>query len=184
MTQHAGAAQAGPAAAARMPITQENALSHLPLLENWLRAREKDQDEGDDESRMSVCQAAICKLVEYIQLNFADVESPLYSSSPFREEIDAEVRAVYLNKSDEDGPEFGLSFGNIPIFGDPEGKKKGVRRRRRKGDKGPVLDVGCIWVTEVKKNSPAARCGDIKLRDELLSLNGQLMVGVDVTGAR
>lgn len=186
MTQHAGAAQAGPAAAARMPITQENALSHLPLLENWLRAREKDRDEGD-ESRMSaggVCQAAICKLVEYIQLNFAEVESSLYSSSPFREETDAEVKAVYLNKSEEDGPEFGLSFGNIPIFGDPEGKKKGVRRRRRKGDKGPVLDVGCIWVTEVKKNSPAAHCGDIKLRDELLSLNGQLMVGVDVTGAR
>ncbi|XP_050966616.1 PDZ domain-containing protein 2 isoform X1 [Labeo rohita] len=164
-----------------MPITQENALSHLPLLENWLWAREKD-----DEPRTStggVCQAAIRKLVEYIQLNFAEIESPLYSTSQLREEIDAEVRAVYLNKSDEDGSEFGLSFGNIPIFGDPEGKKKGVRRRRRKGDKGPVLDVGCIWVTEVKKNSPAARCGDIKLRDELLSLNGQLMVGVDVTGA-
>uniref|UniRef100_A0A8C2GZR4 PDZ domain containing 2 n=1 Tax=Cyprinus carpio TaxID=7962 RepID=A0A8C2GZR4_CYPCA len=169
----------------RMPITQENALSHLPLLENWLWAREKDRDEGNEPqmSTGSVCKAAIRKLVEYIQLNFAEVESPLYGSSQFREEIDAEVKAVYLNKSEEDGPEFGLSFGNIPIFGDPEGKKKGVRRRRRKGDKGPVLDVGCIWVTEVKKNSPAARCGDIKLRDELLSLNGQLMVGVDVTGA-
>uniref|UniRef100_A0A673KDF4 PDZ domain-containing protein 2-like n=1 Tax=Sinocyclocheilus rhinocerous TaxID=307959 RepID=A0A673KDF4_9TELE len=168
-----------------MPITQENALSHLPLLENWLWAREKDRDEGNEPrtSAGAVCQAAICKLVEYIQLNFAEVESPLYSSSQFREEIDAEVRAVYLSKSEEDGPEFGLSFGNIPIFGDPEGKKKGVRRRRRKGDKGLVLDVGCIWVTEVRKNSPAARCGDIKLRDELLSLNGQLMVGVDVTGA-
>lgn len=186
MTQHAGVAQAGPAAAARMPITQENALSHLHLLENWLWVREKDREE-DNESQMStgaVCKAAICKLVEYIQLNFAEIESPLYSGSQFREEIDAEVRAVYLNKSEEDGPEFGLSFGNIPIFGDPEGKKKGVRRRRRKGDKGPVLDVGCIWVTEVKKNSPAASCGDIKLRDELLSLNGQLMIGVDVTGAR
>uniref|UniRef100_A0A672NU29 PDZ domain-containing protein 2-like n=1 Tax=Sinocyclocheilus grahami TaxID=75366 RepID=A0A672NU29_SINGR len=168
-----------------MPITQENALSHLPLLENWLWAREKDRYEGNEPrtSAGGVCQAAIHKLVEYIQLNFAEVESPLYSSSQFREEIDAEVRAVYLSKSEEDGPEFGLSFGNIPIFGDPEGKKKGVRRRRRKGDKGPVLDVGCIWVTEVRKNSPAARCGDIKLRDELLSLNGQLMVGVDVSGA-
>ncbi|XP_026066987.1 PDZ domain-containing protein 2-like isoform X1 [Carassius auratus] len=168
-----------------MPITQENALSHLPLLENWLWAREKDRDEAS-EPQMStgcVCKAAIRKLVEYIQLNFAELESPLYASRQFREEIDVEVRAVYLNKSEEDGPEFGLSFGNIPIFGDPEGKKKGVRRRRRKSDKGPVLDVGCIWVTEVKKNSPAARCGEIKLRDELLSLNGQLMVGVDVTGA-
>uniref|UniRef100_A0A9J7ZD54 PDZ domain containing 2 n=1 Tax=Cyprinus carpio carpio TaxID=630221 RepID=A0A9J7ZD54_CYPCA len=168
-----------------MPITQENALSHLPLLENWLWARQKDRDEGNEPrtSTGGVCQAAIRKLVEYIQLNFAEDESPLYSSSQFREEIDAELKAVCLSKSEEDGPEFGLSFGNIPIFGDPEGKKKGVRRRRRKGDKGPVLDVGCIWVTEVKKNSPAARCGDIKLRDELLSLNGQLMVGVDVTGA-
>ncbi|XP_026106016.1 PDZ domain-containing protein 2-like isoform X1 [Carassius auratus] len=168
-----------------MPITQENALSHLPLLESWLWAREKDRDEGNEPrtSTGSVCQAAVRKLVEYIQLNFAEVESPLYCSSQFREEIDSEVKAVYLSKSEEDGPEFGLSFGNIPIFGDPEGKSKGVRRRRRKGDKGPVLDVGCIWVTEVKKNSPAARCGDIKLRDELLSLNGQLMVGVDVTGA-
>lgn len=158
-----------------MPITQENALSHLTLLENWLGAQEKGQNETDE----TLCQAAIRKLVEYIQLNFAEVECPL-----LREEIDFEVRAVCLRKRDGDGSEFGLSFGNIPIFGDPEGRKKGVRRRRRKGDKGPVVDVGCIWVTEVKKNSPAARCGDIKLRDELLSLNGQLMVGVDVTGAR
>lgn len=184
MTKHAGVAQTGPRAAAKMPITQENALSHLLLLENWLGAREEDRDEGDVPRMSTVCPAAIRKLVEYIQLNFTEVESPLYNISPLREEIDAEVKAVCLNKSEDDGPEFGLSFGNIPIFGDPEGKKKGIRRRRRKGDKGPVLDVGCIWVTEVKKNSPAARCGDIKLRDELLSLNGQLMVGVDVTGAR
>ncbi|XP_055055910.2 PDZ domain-containing protein 2 isoform X1 [Misgurnus anguillicaudatus] len=167
-----------------MPITQENALSHLPLLENW---REKDRNETDECQKStqdgSLCQAAINKLVEYIQLNFAEVEGPLISGGPLREEIDFEVKAICLHKGDGDGSEFGLSFGNIPIFGDPEGKKKGIRRRRRKSDKGPVLDVGCIWVTEVKKNSAAARCGDIKLRDELLSLNGQLMVGVDVTGA-
>lgn len=166
-----------------MPITQENALSHLSLLENWLGAQEKDPNQTDETQKSAddafLCQAAIRKLVEYIQLNFAEVESPL-----LRDEIDFEVRAVCLHKRDGDGSEFGLSFGNIPIFGDPEGRKKGVRRRRRKGDKGPVLDVGCIWVTEVKKNSPAARCGGIKLRDELLSLNGQLMVGVDVSGAR
>lgn len=183
MTQHAGEARAGPSPAARMPITQENALSHLTLLKNWLGAQEKDRNETDATLKNAdngfLCQAAIRKLVEYIQLNFAEVESPL-----FREEIDFEVRAVCMHKRDGDESEFGVSFGNIPIFGDPEGRKKGVRRRRRKGDKGPVLDVGCIWVTEVKKNSPAARCGDIKLRDELLSLNGQLMVGVDVTGAR
>ncbi|XP_036454186.1 PDZ domain-containing protein 2 isoform X2 [Colossoma macropomum] len=171
-----------------MPITQENALSHLPLLESWLSAHagDQDQDQEDEFSKntggIALCQAAIRKLVEYIQLNFTECESLPCNGTPLKEEVDAEVRAVCLSKANGDGSEFGLSFGNIPIFGDPEGKKKG-RRRRRKGDKGPVLDVGCIWVTEVKKKSPAARCGDIKLRDELLSLNGQLMVGVDVTGA-
>ncbi|XP_076857183.1 PDZ domain-containing protein 2 isoform X2 [Brachyhypopomus gauderio] len=169
-----------------MPITQENALSHLPLLESWLRAHSRDQDRedepGTDAGSIGPCRAAIRKLVEYIQLNFTDCEGPPYNGGLAKEEVDVEVRAVYLSKANGDGPEFGLSFGNIPIFGDPEGKKKS-RRRRRKGDKGPVLEVGCIWVTEVRKRSPAARCGDIKLRDELLSLNGQLMVGVDVTGA-
>uniref|UniRef100_A0A3B4EJ39 PDZ domain-containing protein n=1 Tax=Pygocentrus nattereri TaxID=42514 RepID=A0A3B4EJ39_PYGNA len=169
-----------------MPITQENALNHLPLLESWLSAHAGDQDQEDESSKntggIALCQAAIRKLVEYIQLNFIECESLPCNAILLKEEVDAEVRAVCLSKADGDGSEFGLSFGNIPIFGDPEGKKKG-RRRRRKGDKGPVLDVGCIWVTEVKKKSPAACCGDIKLRDELLSLNGQLMVGVDVTGA-
>lgn len=167
-----------------MPITQENALSHLPLLESWLSAHTGDQEEEFDKNTggNALCQAAIRKLVEYIQLNFTECESAPCNGTSLKEDVDAEVRAVCQSKAEGDGQEFGLSFGNIPIFGDPEGKKKG-RRRRRKGDKGPVLDVGCIWVTEVKKKSPAARCGDIKLRDELLSLNGQLMVGVDVTGA-
>ncbi|XP_070299185.1 PDZ domain-containing protein 2-like [Salvelinus sp. IW2-2015] len=132
---------------------------------------------------MSLCQAAIQKLVEYIQLNFTEDEEPVRRSleRPPCGGVDAEVRAVCLTKREGDGAELGLSFGNIPIFGDPEGenrKKGGRRRSRRKGDQGPVLDVGCIWVTEVRKRSPAARCGRIKLRDELLSLNGQLMVGV------
>ncbi|KAM9463344.1 PDZ domain-containing protein 2-like [Salvelinus alpinus] len=138
---------------------------------------------------MSLCRAAIQKLVEYIQLNFTEEgeiqRTSLRPTTPCGG-VDAEVRAVCLTKREGDGAELGLSFGNIPIFGDPEGedrKKGGRRRRRRKGDQGPVLDVGCIWVTEVRKRSPAARCGRIKLRDELLSLNGQLMVGVDVTGA-
>ncbi|XP_053337107.1 PDZ domain-containing protein 2 isoform X1 [Clarias gariepinus] len=164
-----------------MPITQENALSHLTLLESWLKLNQEDEFEKKA-GGASPCQAAVRKLVEYIQLNFTDCESYACNGSTLKDEADVEVRAVCLSKAEGDGPEFGLSFGNIPIFGDPEGKKK-VRRRRRKSDKGPVLDVGCIWVTEVKKKSPAARCGDIKLRDELLSLNGQLMVGVDVSGA-
>ncbi|XP_019908462.3 PDZ domain-containing protein 2 isoform X2 [Esox lucius] len=222
-----------------MPITQENALRHLLLLEQWLLAaqtqyqdhyrdpdqqstnsrdpdqqstnsRDPDQDsyqetEFDDDvystvsdsvgicgssahGDMSLCQAAIQKLMEYIQLNFTEFDDlcsttlrPLWPSGG----VDAEVQAVCLNRREGDGAELGLSFGNIPIFGDPEGegRKKGGRRRRRKGDQGPVLDVGCIWVTEVRKRSPVARSGRIKLRDELLSLNGQLMVGVDVTGA-
>uniref|UniRef100_A0A8K9XPV0 PDZ domain containing 2 n=1 Tax=Oncorhynchus mykiss TaxID=8022 RepID=A0A8K9XPV0_ONCMY len=170
-----------------MPITQENALSHLPLLEDCGTVNSDgtvcDSTSGD----MSLCQASIQKLMEYIQLNFTEDEEPNVVARPTTPcgGVDAEVRAVSLTKREGDGAELGLSFGNIPIFGDPEGenRKKGGGRRRRKGDQGPVLDVGCIWVTEVRKRSPAARCGRIKLRDELLSLNGQLMVGVDVTGA-
>uniref|UniRef100_A0A673W7T2 PDZ domain-containing protein 2-like n=1 Tax=Salmo trutta TaxID=8032 RepID=A0A673W7T2_SALTR len=230
-----------------MPITQENALSHIHLLEDWLlvaqtryedhygdpdqqsttsrdpdqqsttsrdpdqqstTSRDPDQDSYQESEHeedacstvnsggcrgtsgdMSLCQAAIQKLVEYIQLNFTEegeIQSTALRPTTPCGAVDAEVRAVCLTKREGDEAELGLSFGNIPIFGDPEGedrKKGGRRRRRRKGDQGPVLDVGCIWVTEVRKRSPAARCGRIKLRDELLSLNGQLMVGVDVTGA-
>uniref|UniRef100_A0A8C9VWT2 PDZ domain-containing protein 2-like n=1 Tax=Scleropages formosus TaxID=113540 RepID=A0A8C9VWT2_SCLFO len=158
-----------------MPITQENALNILPLLEAT------ESSNGEDSAPM--CRAAVRKLAEYIQLNFGEEERGTPAVHPVQEGMDAEVCTVCLRKAQGDDEELGLSFGNIPIFGDPEGRKKGGRRRRRKGDKGPVLDVGCIWVTEVKKKSPAARCGEIKLRDELLSLNGQLMVGVDVTGA-
>lgn len=132
---------------------------------------------------MSLCLAAIQKLVEYIKFNFTEGDTtPLTSLSSCKEGLDVEVHAVSLSKDEGDITEFGLSFGNIPIFGDPDRRKKGGPRRRR--DQGPIMDVGCIWVTEVKKRSPAARCGGIKLRDELLSLNGQLMVGVDVSGAR
>lgn len=132
---------------------------------------------------MSLCLAAIQKLVEYIKFNFIEGDTtPLTSLSSRKEGLDVEVHAVSLSKDEGDTTEFGLSFGNIPIFGDPDRRKKGGPRRRR--DQGPIMDVGCIWVTEVKKRSPAARCGGIKLRDELLSLNGQLMVGVDVSGAR
>ncbi|XP_033946189.1 PDZ domain-containing protein 2-like [Pseudochaenichthys georgianus] len=197
-----------------MPLTQDNALSILPLLENWQGAQNTrpqqdfnlnqdnssykgDQDcqnvEGDsvcssssvnsvNVEDMPLCLAAIQKLVEYIKFNFMDSDTaPTPSPPSCREGLDIEVRAVAFSKDEFDGAEFGLSFGNIPIFGDPDGRKKGGPRRRR--DQGPIMDVGCIWVTEVRKRSPAARCGGIKLRDELLSLNGQLMVGVDVSGA-
>ncbi|XP_023253396.1 PDZ domain-containing protein 2 [Seriola lalandi dorsalis] len=199
-----------------MPITQDNALSILPLLEEWQGGcstrsqqdrnlsqhssgcKHADPDSGQNGERdsvcssssvnsgtvedMSLCLAAIQKLVEYIKFNFMEGDAaPSASPSSCREGVDVEVHAVFLSKDEGDTSEFGLSFGNIPIFGDPDGKKKGGPRRRR--DQGPIMDVGCIWVTEVRKRSPAARCGGIKLRDELLSLNGQLMVGVDVSGA-
>ncbi|KAI3371826.1 hypothetical protein L3Q82_006678 [Scortum barcoo] len=131
---------------------------------------------------MSLCLAAIQKLVEYIKFNFMEGDTaPLDSLSSYREGLDIEVHAVSLSKDKGDTADFGLSYGNIPIFGDPDGKKKGGPRRRR--DRSPIMDVGCVWVTEVKKGSPAAHSGRIKLRDEVLSLNGQLMVGVDVGGA-
>ncbi|XP_051278198.1 PDZ domain-containing protein 2 isoform X2 [Dicentrarchus labrax] len=198
-----------------MPITQDNALSILPLLEGWhgAQATRSQQDhnlnqdssdykhvdsnqngEGDsvcssnssvnsvNMEDMSLCLPAIQKLVEYIKFNFMEGDTaPSANPSSCREGLDVEVQAVSLSKDEGDSAEFGLSFGNIPIFGDPDGRKKGGPRRRR--DQSPIMDVGCIWVTEVKKRSPAARCGGIKLRDELLSLNGQLMVGVDVSGA-
>ncbi|XP_070689558.1 PDZ domain-containing protein 2 [Pempheris klunzingeri] len=199
-----------------MPITQDNALSILPLLEEWHGAqttrsqqddnlnqdssgcKHVDQDycqNGEGESvcssssatsskveDMSLCLAAIQKLVEYIKFNFMEGDTAPSTSLPScGEGLDVEVHAVSLSKNERDTNEFGLSFGNIPIFGDPDRRKKGGPRRRK--DQGPIMDVGCIWVTEVRKRSPAAHCGGIKLRDELLSLNGQLMVGVDVGGA-
>lgn len=117
----------------------------------------------------------------YIKFNLIEGDAGQSIRSSCINGLDVEVHAVSLSKDQEDS-ELGLSFGNIPIFGDPDRRKNGVPRRRR--EQGPVIDVGCIWVTEVRKRSPAACSGKIKLRDEILSLNGQLMVGVDVTGAR
>lgn len=117
----------------------------------------------------------------YIKLNLIEGDAAHSVRASCINGLDVEVRAVCLTK-DEDDAELGLSFGNIPIFGDPDRRKNGAPRRRR--EQGPVMDVGCIWVTEVRKRSPAASSGKIKLRDEILALNGQLMVGVDVTGAR
>lgn len=132
---------------------------------------------------MPLCLAAVQKLMEYIKINFTESDTVLATSSfSCRDVVDVEVHAVSIRKNEEDGEEFGLSFGNIPVFGSPGVRKKGDPRRRR--DQCSTVDVGCIWVTEVKKKSPAAVCRKIKLRDELLSVNGQLMVGVDVSGAR
>lgn len=123
--------------------------------------------------------AAIQKLVEYIKLNFmeTDAASPTSTSAG----VDVDIHALSL-RNNGGGGDLGLSFGNIPIFGDPDKRNDSGLRRRR--DQAAVMDVGHIWVSEVRKESPAVRCGGVKLRDELLSLNGQLMVGVDVAGAR
>ncbi|XP_038151129.1 PDZ domain-containing protein 2 isoform X2 [Cyprinodon tularosa] len=196
-----------------MPITQDNALSILLLLEDWLRAQalrstqtesreeerletqDEESQDGDEDSLcdgvgvgsvqledLTLCLAAAQKLVEYIKFNFMESEaSPSATGSSRTKGLEVEVRAVSLSKREEDAADFGLSFGNIPIFGDPDIRKKGSSRKRREA--GPIVDVGCVWVTEVKKKSPAACCRRIRLRDELLSVNGQLMVGVNVTGA-
>uniref|UniRef100_A0A8D1V558 PDZ domain-containing protein 2 n=1 Tax=Sus scrofa TaxID=9823 RepID=A0A8D1V558_PIG len=158
-----------------MPITQDNAGLHLPLLYRWLQ---NSLREGGDGPEQRLCQAAIQKLQEYIQLNFAVDESavPAGHSPP-----GMEICTVYLTKELGDTETVGLSFGNIPVFGDYGEKRRGGKKR--KTHQGPVLDVGCIWVTELRKNSPAGKSGKVRLRDEILSLNGQLMVGVDVSGA-
>ncbi|KAM4875932.1 PDZ domain-containing protein 2 [Thomomys bottae] len=158
-----------------MPITQDNAVLHLPLLYQWLQ---NSLREGGDGPEQRLCQAAIQKLQEYIQLNLAvdDSTVPLDHSPP-----EMEICTVYLTKQLGDTETVGLSFGNIPVFGDYGEKRRGGKKR--KTHQGPVLDVGCIWVTELRKNSPAGKSGKVRLRDEILSLNGQLMVGVDVSGA-
>ncbi|XP_069819242.1 PDZ domain-containing protein 2 isoform X2 [Dendropsophus ebraccatus] len=158
-----------------MPITQENAIFHLALLHQWLQDNLHTGDGGPEED---LYMAAIQKLKEYIQLNFNldEVTSGRYQST-----LDMEICTAYLTRDGDDDVVLGLNFGNIPIFGHCGEKRQGSKKRKVLN--GPVLDVGCIWITDLKKQSPAAKSGKIKLRDEVLSLNGQLMVGVDVGGA-
>ncbi|XP_032062308.1 PDZ domain-containing protein 2 isoform X3 [Aythya fuligula] len=159
-----------------MPITQDNAGVFLPLLWQWLQNSRREGAEGAEQR---LCRAAVQKLSEYIQLNFSVDESKLQATDSVAS--DMEICTVYLAQETRKTEVLGLSFGNIPALGDYGEKRRGGKKR--KGNKGPVLDVGCIWVTDLKKNSPAGKCGRLRLKDEILSLNGQLMVGVDVTGA-
>ncbi|KAM3939253.1 PDZ domain-containing protein 2 isoform 2-T2 [Leptodactylus fuscus] len=158
-----------------MPITQENAVFHLTLLHQWLQDNLPTADGGPEEA---LYMAAIQKLKEYIQLNF-NLEEAI--SGRYQSTLDMEICTAYLTNDGEEDMVLGLNFGNIPIFGHCGEKRRGSKKR--KVQNGPVLDVGCIWITDLKKQSPAAKSGRIKLRDEVLSLNGQLMVGVDVNGA-
>uniref|UniRef100_A0A8V5G9D4 Uncharacterized protein n=1 Tax=Melopsittacus undulatus TaxID=13146 RepID=A0A8V5G9D4_MELUD len=159
-----------------MPITQDNAGVYLPLLCQWLQNSRREGAEGAEQQ---LCRSAVQKLSEYIQLNFSVDESNLQPGSCSTS--DTEICTMYLAQEMRKNEVLGLSFGNIPALGDYGEKRRGGKKR--KGNKGPVLDVGCIWVTDLKKNSPAGKCGRVHLKDEILSLNGQLMVGVDVTGA-
>ncbi|XP_065717865.1 PDZ domain-containing protein 2 isoform X4 [Patagioenas fasciata] len=159
-----------------MPITQDNAGVFLPLLCQWLQNSRREGDEGAEQR---LCRSAVQKLSEYIQLTFSVDESKLQPGSCGTS--DTEICTMYLAQEMRKTEVLGLSFGNIPALGDYGEKRRGGKKR--KGHKGPVLDVGCIWVTDLKKNSPAGKCGRVRLKDEILSLNGQLMVGVDVTGA-
>ncbi|KAM6105609.1 LOW QUALITY PROTEIN: PDZ domain-containing protein 2 [Pterocles gutturalis] len=159
-----------------MPITQDNAGVFLPLLCQWLQNSHREGAEGAEQQ---LCRSAVQKLSEYIQLNFSVDESKLQPGSCGTS--DTEICTMYLAQEMRKTEVLGLSFGNIPALGDYGEKRRGGKKR--KGHKGPVLDVGCIWVTDLKKNSPAGKCGRVRLKDEILSLNGQLMVGVDVTGA-
>ncbi|XP_018122073.1 PDZ domain-containing protein 2 isoform X2 [Xenopus laevis] len=157
-----------------MPITQENAQLYLALLHRWLQDNVGEESE-EPEKRLYL--AAIHKLTEYIHFNFTLDES---ASKYNQGALDMEICTVYLTKGEDDDV-LGLSFGNIPIFGHGGEKRRGGKKRRVQN--GPVVDVGCIWITDLKRQSKAAKCGKMRLRDEVLSLNGQLMVGVDVGGA-
>ncbi|XP_066037124.1 PDZ domain-containing protein 2 isoform X1 [Chamaea fasciata] len=159
-----------------MPITQDNAGVFLHLLCQWLQNSWREGAEGAEQQ---LCRSAVQKLSEYIQLNFSVDESNLQPGSCGA--LDTEICTMYLAQEMRKNEVLGLSFGNIPALGDYGEKRRGGKKR--KAPKGPVLDVGCIWVTDLKKNSPAGKCGRVRLKDEILSLNGQLMVGVDVTGA-
>ncbi|XP_069780287.1 PDZ domain-containing protein 2-like [Narcine bancroftii] len=163
-----------------MPITSESAELYLPLLEHWLdnRLREERQTPG-----LQLCQSAIRMLCEYIYLNFAVGASVRQPDQKHTK--DFEICAAHLIRAEGDRNDLGVRFGNVPIYWDsPRHPDKKKSRKKKKESKGPVLDVGYIWVTEVEKHSPAAKCEKIKIRDEVLMLNGQLMVGVDVAGAR
>ncbi|XP_043543364.1 PDZ domain-containing protein 2 isoform X1 [Chiloscyllium plagiosum] len=161
-----------------MPITAESAKLYLPLLERWLhvKLREEEQPPG-----FQLCQSAIQMLCEYIHLNFGVGGSAVQPDQKERENF--EICTAHLTRTKGDEGNFGIRFGNIPIYWDSPGNQECGMSRQNKNSKGPVLDVGYIWVTEVKKHSPAAKCEKIKIRDEVLLLNGQLMVGVDVAGA-
>ncbi|XP_059845552.1 PDZ domain-containing protein 2 [Hypanus sabinus] len=162
-----------------MPITSESAKLFLPLLEHWLDIRLKEDQETPG---LQLCQSAIQMLCEYIHLNFG-VEAGV--RQPHQKEQDNfEICVAYLIRAEGDKNDLGVRFGNVPIYLDSPSERNSKKSRKKKKDsKGPMLDVGYIWVTEVEKHSPAARCEKIKIRDEVLMLNGQLMVGVDVTGA-
>ncbi|XP_069076519.1 PDZ domain-containing protein 2 isoform X2 [Pleurodeles waltl] len=158
-----------------MPITQENAGYYLQLFRQWLQDHRGQELEGPEQN---LYLSAVQKIREYMQFNFTLDDNRLQQNQ-YR--LDMEICTVYLTKEADDTEVLGLSFGNIPIFGDYGEKRRGGKKR--KVHNGPVLDVGCIWVTNVRKHSAAAKSGRLKLRDEVLSLNGQLMVGVDVCGA-
>ncbi|KAM8960058.1 PDZ domain-containing protein 2 [Pelodytes ibericus] len=158
-----------------MPITQENAMFYLALLRRWLVDNLNMESHGPE---TSLYHSAIRKLKEYIQFNFSLDES---LSERYPSSMEMEICTVYLTKDGGGEEVLGLRFGNIPIFGHCGEKRRGGKKRKVQNS--PVLDVGCIWITDLKKQSVAAKCGKMKLRDEVLSLNGQLMVGVDVCGA-
>ncbi|KAM9590507.1 LOW QUALITY PROTEIN: PDZ domain-containing protein 2-like [Morphnus guianensis] len=149
--------------------------SSSPILCQWLQ----NSWWGAEGTKQQLCRLAVQKLSEYIQLNLSVDESKLQPGSCGT--WDTGICTMYLAQEMRKNKVLGLSFGNIPTLGDYREKQR--REKKRKGPKGPVLDVACIWVMDLKKNSPARKCGRVRLKDEILSLNGQLMVGVDGTGA-
>lgn len=136
-----------------MPITQDNAGLHLPLLYQWLQKTACGRWDGPEQQ---LCQAAIQKLQEYIRLNFAVARAP---SSPTAAPWDGDLHGVPHQGAGGRGDR-GPQFWEHPCVWGLWGKAQ--RGQEEKTHQGPVLDVGCIWVTERGRTARPGRAGKVR----------------------
>ena len=179
-----------------MHITQENALSPPPSAggAGWGRRMGRSLRREWAEPQRAGGRGLVSGSYpknwwEYIQLNFTETGDapslPPRLPPPSRDGADVEVRSVCLSKQGGRRGPAGAQLREHPHLRGPRGPAgRGAAGAGRRAPGGPCWRWGASGSRRCGKRSPAALCGEIKLRDELLSLNGQLMVGVDVSGAR